>query len=107
MNGTNAQTGKLLSGLNHVKQSVADILTTPLNTRVMRRDYGSALFDLIDKPLNSETKLDIIAATAEALTRWESRFLLERVTLFQDLGRINLALYGQYQGSMEKIEVAL
>jgi hypothetical protein len=107
MNGTNANTGKLLGGLNHVKQSVEDILTTPLNTRVMRRDYGSALFDLIDKPLNSETKLDIIAATAEALSRWETRFILERVVLSQQEGKAILSLFGQYKNNLTQIEVRL
>lgn len=107
MNGTNANTGKLLGGLNHVKQSVEDILTTPLNTRVMRRDYGSALFDLIDKPLNGETKLDIIAATAEALARWETRFILERVVLSQQEGKVILSLFGQYKNNLTQIEVRL
>jgi len=107
MNGTNANTGKLLGGLNHVKQSVEDILTTPLNTRVMRRDYGSALFDLIDKPLNSETKLDIIAATAEALSRWETRFILERVVFSQQEGKVILNLFGQYKNNLTQIEVRL
>ena len=96
-----------MGGLNHVKQSVEDILTTPLNTRVMRRDYGSALFDLIDKPLNSETKLDIIAATAEALSRWETRFILERVVLSQQEGKVILSLFGQYKNNLTQIEVRL
>lgn len=96
-----------MGGLNHVKQSVEDILTTPLNTRVMRRDYGSALFDLIDKPLNSETKLDIIAATAEALSRWETRFILERVVLSQQEGKAILSLFGQYKNNLTQIEVRL
>lgn len=96
-----------MGGLNHVKQSVEDILTTPLNTRVMRRDYGSALFDLIDKPLNSETGLDIIAATAEALSRWETRFILERVVLSQQVGKVILSLFGQYKNNLTQIEVRL
>jgi len=107
MNGTNANIGKLLGGLSHVKQSVEDILTTPLNTRVMRRDYGSALFDLIDKPLNSETVLDIIAATAEALSRWETRFILERVVLSQQVGKVILSLFRQYKNNLTQIEVRL
>jgi len=38
MTGIDASTGKALGGIAHVRQSVRDILTTPLGTRVMRRD---------------------------------------------------------------------
>ena len=48
MLGINAYTGESLSGLDHLRQSIADILSTPLNTRVMRRDYGSRIPELID-----------------------------------------------------------
>lgn len=41
MRGMNSETGKTISGIEHLKQSIVDILTTPVGTRVMRRDYGS------------------------------------------------------------------
>jgi len=67
MRGTDAKTGKPLSGVAHLRQSIRDILTTPLGSRVMRRNYGSRLFDLVDNPLNDQTLVEIFAATAEAL----------------------------------------
>lgn len=79
MNGTSATTGKSLSGIEHLRQSVRDILTTPIGSRVMRRDYGSRLYELVDAPLNRSTIIDIIAATAEAIARWEPRFRVTRV----------------------------
>lgn len=48
MLGMNAHTGQPLAGLDHLRQIIADILSTPLNTRVMRRDYGSRILELID-----------------------------------------------------------
>lgn len=45
----------------------------------MRRTYGSRLFDLVDNPLNSATIIEIFAATAEALLRWEPRLQVQRV----------------------------
>ncbi|SPX13597.1 Baseplate assembly protein W [Escherichia coli] len=39
-----------LNDMEHLKQSVRDILTTPLASRVMRREYGSLVPDLIDEP---------------------------------------------------------
>lgn len=79
MRGTDAKTGKALTGINHLRQSIRDILTTPLGSRVMRRDYGSRLFDLVDNPLNDATLIQIFAATAEALMLWEPRLQVQRV----------------------------
>ena len=79
MRGVDATTGKALEGLAHLRQSVRDILTTPLGSRVMRRDYGSRLFDLVDAPLNEQTVVDLYAATAEALQRWEPRLSVQQV----------------------------
>ena len=42
-----------LNDMEHLKQSVRDILTTPLASRVMRREYGSLVPDLIDEPMNN------------------------------------------------------
>jgi hypothetical protein len=79
MRGTSAITGKALDGLAHLRQSIRDILTTPLGSRVMRREYGSRLFDLVDNPLNDQTLVEIFAATAEAILRWEPRLRVTRV----------------------------
>ena len=57
-------TGKAMAGVDHIAQSIGDILTTPLGSRVMRRDYGSLLPQLIDAPLNRATALLLIAATS-------------------------------------------
>ncbi|MFK8328504.1 GPW/gp25 family protein [Pseudomonas sp. BJa5] len=81
MTGMNAQTGRAISDRLHLAQSIADILTTPIGSRVMRRDYGSQLVDLIDWPLNNATRLQAYAATAMALMRWEPRIRLSRVLL--------------------------
>ena len=79
MPGTNNQTGKELTGLAHLRQSVRDILTTPIGTRVMRREYGSRLLALVDSPLTPATLTDVYAAANEALGRWEPRLRVERI----------------------------
>lgn len=84
MNGLNRVTGLGLSGNDHLGQSIADILGTPLGTRVMRRDYGSMLPDLIDQPANPLTRQLIFAATAVALGRWEPRIAIRRVGVSTD-----------------------
>jgi phage baseplate assembly protein W len=63
----------------------------------MRRDYGSRIFDLIDAPYSSATKLAIIAATAEALMTWEPRIEVEDVQLRSYApGHIIIDLSGRY-----------
>ena len=97
MLGMNAHTGEPLSGLDHLRQSIADILSTPLNTRVMRRDYGSRLPELIDQPITPRLAVELYAATAEALRRWEPRFKLTRVRIAKaDVGQVVLDLEGIY-----------
>lgn len=81
MSGTSRSTGRLIADEAHLTQSITDILTTPKGSRVMRRDYGSRLPDLIDAPMNGETVIDVIAETADALDQWEPRLRLRRVEI--------------------------
>ena len=89
--------GKPLDGLAHLRQSIADILTTPIGTRTMRRDYGSLLPELADAPANAATRLLLFAATAIALARWEPRVILRKVALElgTDRGQFTLQLEGE------------
>ncbi len=81
MRGMNANNGRVLSGIDHLKQSIRDILTTPLGSRVMRRNYGSRLFELLDNPSSASLMTDMIAATAEALGKWEHRISVKKVII--------------------------
>ena len=72
-------TGRAIDLPEHIAQSVADIVTTPLGSRVMRRDYGSLLPLLLDQPDNAATQIRITSAVAGALMRWEPRVRLMRL----------------------------
>lgn len=85
LTGMSRTTGKPLSGDEHLAQSVQDIITTPLGTRPMRRDYGCLLPELIDRPLHRATGLLASMAIAMALARWEPRIKVRKVTLTGDL----------------------
>lgn len=41
MTGMSRETGKALDEAAHISQSIRDILTTPVGSRLMRRTYGS------------------------------------------------------------------
>jgi len=94
-----------------LRQSIVDILSTPIGSRVMRREYGSQLFSLIDAPLNRSSVMDLYAATAEALKRWEPRFVLTKIQAsMPDSGTVLLDLTGNYlpdgqQVTLQGIEV--
>lgn len=79
--GMGVTTGQALHGIDHLRQSVRDILTTPLGSRVMRRDYGSALPALVDANVTDLTIAQLYAATADALARWEPRLHVTKVAL--------------------------
>ncbi|MDB5690277.1 MAG: Phage baseplate assembly protein [Sphingomonas bacterium] len=76
-----ASTGAPLDGADHLRQSIADILGTPLGTRIGRRDYGSLLPELIDRPANAATRILLYGATALALLRHEPRLHVSRIGL--------------------------
>ena len=78
MAGMNAHTGHALNGIEHIQQSVADIITTPIGTRVMRRDYGSLVPELIDRPMNDALLMQVYAATVVAVSQWEPRLRITR-----------------------------
>lgn len=106
MNGIDRNTGKSVSGVDHLRQSIIDILTTPIGSRVMRRDYGSRLYRLVDAPSNQSTLIDIYAATADALIKWESRIDVQSVVASSiQRGKIVLSLTGVYLPNGENVQI--
>lgn len=79
--GMSRVTGQLLSPDDHLRQSINDIITTPIGSRMLRRDYGSLIPFLIDQPANPATKLKIMAAIATAIVKWEPRVKVRQVQL--------------------------
>ena len=97
MFGMSRATGTEIEQIAHVRQSIEDILTTRIGTRVMRRDYGSRLPEMVDNPINDGLKVDLFAATAEAIDRWEPRVRLTKVALeAARTGQVTLALEMRY-----------
>lgn len=96
MRGMDRATGQAIDGAAHLAQSIGDILTTPVGSRVMRRDYGSLLPRLVDQPFNAATRIRLYAAIAGALMRWEPRIRLTRVALEHGAqpGQVTVTLEG-------------
>lgn len=99
MIGIDATTGKALSGTDHLRQSIRDILSTPIGTRVMRRNYGSQLFRLVDRPMTPGLQVEIYAAVVDALATWEPRLQVTAVSVEpadSALGRMSITVEGRY-----------
>ena len=109
MIGINNKTGKHITGIEYLRQRITDVLTTPIGTRVMRRDYGSRLFDLIDAPITKMTVINYYAATAEALSKPINGihdFKLTKVYVSRvSIGRLQIDIDGFYLPDMKKIKL--
>lgn len=100
----NITTGADISEINHLKQSISNILTTPIGSRTMRRDYGSNLFNKIDHPVNGELIAEIYLDIVESLFIWEPRFELDQVAVQSiENGKITIDLEGSFLSNGEKI----
>lgn len=103
--GIDAKTGRVIYGWAHCVQSMRKILLTEFNERVQRREFGSNLLRLIDRPQNHETVIDIYVATAQALEPrtvegrqyGEPGFVLLRTYLdASQMGHVTLLLDGVF-----------
>ena len=96
MTGMNRVTGKAMAGLPHILQSIGDILTTPVGSRPMRRNYGAYLHKIIDQPNTPANRLLASSYCASAIARWESRVKLNRVsvTLASAEGKTGIDMHG-------------
>ncbi|MDR3002745.1 MAG: GPW/gp25 family protein [Acidovorax sp.] len=80
----NVNTGRSIGYTAHISQSIADILTTPIGSRLMRRRYGSFIPALIDRPATPANILRLQAATAQAIMKHEPRTRLRRAVFSFD-----------------------
>lgn len=93
--GMNRNTGIGISDTEHIRQSVHDILLTPVGSRVMRREYGSLLSALIDMPQNPALRLQIMVACYSAIQKWEPRIRLTAISFETgDTGAMSVDITG-------------
>jgi hypothetical protein len=104
--GLDRNAGRYLTGVAHLRQSIIDILTTPLGSRLMRPEYGSNLPRMVDLPVNKGWISAVQAEMARSLRRWEPRLKLRRVTVVSVIdGQVNLTIAGDYQGESVLLEL--
>jgi phage baseplate assembly protein W len=103
--GINRATGKPLSGWPHVMQSISVIFATRFGSRVMRRNFGSAVPNALGKNLVLSTLLKFMTAFAIAIELWEPRFRVRQFVYPANendadnmkRGKIGLRMIGDYR----------
>ena len=92
--------GKTIGGVEHLRQSITDILTTRKGTRRMRPEYGSNIPSFVDAPANAGLASAMQADIANALARWEPRISITsvQVTAITE-GTISIVINGTYLGN--------
>lgn len=106
--GMSRETGAALDDLDHIRQSVRDILLTPLGVRVMRRQHDSLLSALIDQPQNEAMRLQIMSACYLALLQWEPRIKLTSISFEMDYnGAMVVELTGIRTDSAQPISLTV
>lgn len=64
-----------------IENSIKDILLTPLGSRVMLPEYGSRIYELIDRKVDDEFRADLACFVIEAVEQWEKRVKIDEVRL--------------------------
>lgn len=106
--GMDHASGRRLAGLDHLRQSINDILTTRIGERIMRPEYGVNLLTLIDRPVNSDWLVDLYFVCALAITRWEPRVRVLRVLARIDApGHVSVDLAWRFGALTETQTVSL
>jgi uncharacterized protein len=96
--GINRRTGKVVADWAHVVSSIEDLLTTRIFSRVMVREYGSTMPELIDAPMNEASLMLFYSAIATACALWEPRVELTNIAFLEagPDGRVTLAMTVNY-----------
>ncbi|MBH9537906.1 GPW/gp25 family protein [Novosphingopyxis sp. YJ-S2-01] len=105
ISGMDRRNGRTIAGLAHVRQSIEDILSTPIGSRLCNRNYGSHLPDLVDAPLNDAGRQAIFAATALAIAAFYPALVLTAIAIEQPgPGTIAVQLTGHEAASAPSAE---
>jgi uncharacterized protein len=77
----------LTRGADSIERAMRMIIGTAPGERVMRPDFGCAIWDLLFEPININTLGLMSEAVREAMSRWEPRIEVEDVEVEPDEDR--------------------
>ena len=107
----NANTGRMMTTQEHIRQSIGDILYTRIGARVQREPYGSIIPELIDSPMRGEVLAMIITSGVYmALATYEPRINVTNVSVDMNAvasARLNLAIEYEINGQKVAEQISL
>jgi phage baseplate assembly protein W len=97
--GLDAATGGILSGWEHVVQSLRDIFDTRFGSRIMREWYGSFIPNLLGRLVTPDEVVPYFAAITSAIEQWEPRFRVTQIQVVKVTrnGQLHVFLDGEYR----------
>jgi phage baseplate assembly protein W len=97
--GFDATTGGILTGWEHVVQSLQDIFDTRFGSRIMREWYGSFVPNLLGRLVTPEEVVPYFAAITSAIEQWEPRFRVTQIQVVKVTrdGQLHVFLDGEYR----------
>lgn len=97
--GVDRRTGKAIAGVDHLRQSIEDLITTRVGSRVMRPEYGSYLPGMVDLGVTPGLASAYQAEVSRAIQRWYPIFAVKSVRAVSITGgQITFSIAGVYQG---------
>ena len=107
----NKKSGQTISTVQEsIQQAIEDIITTPIGSRVMRRTYGSLIFELIDQSINDALILKCYSAIYTAISRWEDRISISQIYMsnVKDNGLVfDIEGFSQITGQQMNLRIPL
>ena len=96
--GIDGRTGKVLTGIPHLQQSLGKIWGTRIDTRVMRLSFGSNLRSLLSEDLSPSIALLIYNELYGSAAKWEPEYALTQLQLvtLTEGGKLGLRHAGVY-----------
>lgn len=95
----------LVGGPEDIDRSIAMVLSTAKGERLMRPEFGCAIWDQLFEPINANTLGLMAQAVRESISQWEPRVELEDVTTAADpdgQGKVNIDITYRVRASNDR-----
>lgn len=81
MSGIDRHTGQVADNLASALQAVETILSTRIGSRVMRREFGGGIIELLGRLVRPSLFAAFQQLVATSIDLWEPRFLVRRMSV--------------------------
>ena len=98
--------GKTVEGIEDLRQRIKIVLETPKGFDPHRPEFGSNIWQWLDKPFTVAMP-HVIAEAYEAIERWITYFKVTQIKVEEanENGRFSFSIRGIWNGEMVEVEV--